>query len=71
LPREDNPLKHAPHTAEAVTTDEWKHAYSRQKAAYPLAWVKKKKFWPAVGRVNGVLGDRKLVCSCPPIEDYQ
>jgi glycine dehydrogenase len=70
LDRHDNPLKNAPHTAEVVTADEWKHPYSRQRAAYPLLWVKKHKFWPSVSRVNDVLGDRKLVCSCPPIEEY-
>ncbi len=70
LPKDDNPLKHAPHTAQVVTADEWKHAYSRQRAVYPLGWVKAHKFWPAVGRVNNVLGDRKLVCTCPPIESY-
>ncbi len=70
LPRDDNPLKHAPHTAEVVTADEWTHAYPRSRAAFPLPWVKKHKFWPAVGRVNGVAGDRKLICACPPIEDY-
>ncbi|MBL9037150.1 MAG: aminomethyl-transferring glycine dehydrogenase [Archangium sp.] len=70
LSKDDNPLKHAPHTAGVVTADEWKHAYSRQRAAYPLPWVKQHKFWPSVSRVNNVLGDRKLVCSCPPIEDY-
>jgi glycine dehydrogenase len=65
LPREDNPLKHAPHTAEAVTADVWKRPYSRQLAAWPLPWVRAHKFWPSVGRVNNVLGDRKLVCTCP------
>ncbi|MFZ5440774.1 MAG: aminomethyl-transferring glycine dehydrogenase [Myxococcota bacterium] len=70
LPKDNNMLKHAPHTAQVVTADEWSRPYSRQRAAYPLAWVKKHKFWPSVGRVNGVLGDRKLVCSCPPIEEY-
>jgi glycine dehydrogenase len=70
LPKDNNMLKHAPHTAEIVTADEWTRPYSRQRAAFPLAWVKKHKFWPSVGRVNGVLGDRKLVCSCPPIEEY-
>jgi glycine dehydrogenase len=69
LPKDNNPLKHAPHTAEAVTADEWTRPYSRQRAAFPLPWVKARKFWPAVGRVNNVLGDRKLVCSCPPIEN--
>jgi glycine dehydrogenase len=70
LPKDNNPLKHAPHTADTVTADEWKRPYSRQRAAYPLPWVKRHKFWPAVARVNNVLGDRKLVCSCPPIESY-
>ncbi len=70
LPKENNPLKHAPHTAEVVTADEWARPYSRQRAAYPMPGVKSRKFWPAVGRVNNVLGDRKLVCSCPPLEDY-
>jgi glycine dehydrogenase len=69
-PKDDNLLKHAPHTAAVVTADEWNRPYSRQNAAYPLSWVKQKKFWPAVGRVNNVLGDRTLVCSCPPIETY-
>jgi glycine dehydrogenase len=70
LPKDDNPIKNAPHTADAVTADEWKHPYTRQRAAYPLHWVKKHKFWPSIGKVNDVLGDRKLVCSCPPIEEY-
>jgi glycine dehydrogenase len=71
LPKDNNPLKHAPHPADVVTADEWARPYSRQRAAFPLPWVKAHKFWPSVGRVNNVLGDRKLVCSCPPIEDYQ
>jgi glycine dehydrogenase len=66
-PKEGNVLKHAPHTAEVVAADEWSRPYSRQRAAYPLAWVRQHKFWPAVSRVNNVLGDRKLVCTCPPI----
>ncbi len=70
FPKDNNPLKHAPHTAEVVTQDEWTRPYSRQQAAFPLPYVKARKFWPAVGRINNVLGDRKLVCSCPPIEDY-
>jgi len=68
--REDNPLKHAPHTAAVVTADEWNHAYTRQQAAYPAAWTRDSKFWPTVGRVNNAYGDRNLVCSCPPVEDY-
>jgi glycine dehydrogenase len=70
-PKEGNVLKHAPHVADIVTGDEWGRSYSRQTAAFPLAWVKKHKFWPSVGRINGVAGDRKLVCSCPPVEEYQ
>jgi glycine dehydrogenase len=70
MPKDNNLLKHAPHTAEVVTQDEWARPYSRQTAAYPLSFVKARKFWPAVGRINSVLGDRKLICSCPPIEDY-
>lgn len=69
--RADNPLKHAPHTAAVVTADEWNHAYSRQKAAFPLSYVSVYKFWPSVGRVNDTYGDRTLICSCPPLEDYE
>jgi glycine dehydrogenase len=69
-PKEGNVLKHAPHVADIVTGDEWSRSYSRQTAAFPLPWVKQHKFWPSVSRVNGVAGDRKLVCSCPPVEDY-
>jgi len=68
--KEDNVLKNAPHTAAVITADEWKHAYSRQKAAYPLAFVKEAKFWPTVSRVDNAYGDRNLVCSCLPIEEY-
>ncbi len=70
LSRTDNPLKHAPHTLESVVSDNWAHAYSREQAAFPLAWVRERKFWPAVGRVDNAYGDRNLVCSCPPIEEY-
>ncbi len=66
----DNVLKNAPHTAAVITVNEWEHAYSRQKAAYPLHFVKTNKFWPSVGRVNDTHGDRQLICSCPPIESY-
>ncbi|MFA5907479.1 MAG: aminomethyl-transferring glycine dehydrogenase [Vicinamibacterales bacterium] len=67
----DNVLKHAPHTAAAVTADAWPHAYSRETAAYPLPWVKAGKFWPSVGRIDNPYGDRNLMCICPPIESYQ
>jgi glycine dehydrogenase len=70
-PKDDNPLKNAPHTADVVTADEWKHPYSRQTAVYPSESTRRFKFWPFVARLNQVLGDRKLVCSCPPMEDYE
>ncbi len=49
---------------------EWTHNYSREKAAYPLKWVKNNKYWPPVGRVDNAFGDKNIVCSCPPLEDY-
>ena len=70
LPREDNPLKHAPHTVEACVSDEWTHPYSREVAAFPAPWTRDRKFWPSVSRLNNAAGDRKLICSCPPIEEY-
>ncbi|NEO53571.1 MAG: aminomethyl-transferring glycine dehydrogenase [Okeania sp. SIO3B5] len=68
--KEDNLLKNAPHTAESLMVDEWKHDYSRQRAAYPAPWTREHKFWPAVGRVDNAFGDRNFVCSCLPIEAY-
>jgi len=67
----DNVLKNAPHTQFVVTADEWKHPYSRQQAAYPLPWVRERKFWASVGRVDSTYGDRNLVCVCPPMESYE
>jgi glycine dehydrogenase len=69
--REDNVLKNAPHTAMVCLADEWKHPYSRQKAAFPLAWVVENKFWPSVGRIDDGYGDRNLVCTCDPIDAYR
>ena len=66
----DNVLKNAPHTAESVISDNWNHGYSREKAVYPVQWVRVAKFWPTVGRVDNAHGDRNLVCSCLPIEAY-
>lgn len=66
----DNVLKHAPHTIGDVTNDEWNHAYSRSKAAFPLAYLRQQKFWASVARINNTYGDRNLVCSCPPVEMY-
>ncbi len=68
--KKDNALKHAPHTQAVVTADEWKHAYSRQDAAFPLFYVTQNKFWPSVARVNNTHGDRNLICTCEPIESY-
>jgi glycine dehydrogenase len=69
LPALDNPLKNAPHTAEEVIAADWLHAYSREEAAFPLAWVKDCKYWPPVGRVDNVHGDRNLICTCVSVED--
>lgn len=69
--KEDNVLKNAPHTADVVTADEWKHSYGREKAAFPAPYVRNNKFWPSVGRVNNAFGDRNLVCACPPITAYE
>ena len=67
---EDSVLKNAPHTLVMITTDDWTHSYSRQEAAFPLEYIKENKYWPRVRRVNDAYGDRNLVCSCNPIEDY-
>ncbi|MFA6467673.1 MAG: aminomethyl-transferring glycine dehydrogenase [Bacteroidota bacterium] len=69
-PKDDNVLKHAPHTAQIVMSDEWKRPYSREKAAFPTPWVRARKFWPSIGRINDTYGDRQLVCVCPPMESY-
>ena len=68
--RLDNVLKNAPHTAAAVASDEWTHPYSREEAAFPLPFVRAHKHWPSVGRIDNPYGDRNLICSCPPIEQY-
>jgi glycine dehydrogenase len=68
--REDNPLKHAPHTGDVIASSSWTHPYSREQAAFPLPWVRAWKFWPFVGRINNAYGDRNLVCTCPPVESY-
>ena len=68
--RKDNVLKNSPHTLARVTADAWSHSYSREKAAFPAAWSRDFKFWPAVARVESAYGDRNLVCSCPPTDAY-
>jgi glycine dehydrogenase len=70
-PKDDNPLKHAPHTAASLVASEWTHPYARELGAYPLAALKDAKYWPPVGRVDNVYGDRNLFCSCLPVSDYQ
>ncbi len=70
LDKQDNPLKRAPHTAQAVISDKWSRPYSREQAAYPAPWLRDHKFWPAVARIDNVYGDRNLVCTCLPVEAY-
>lgn len=69
--KEDNVIKNAPHTMHAVSASEWKHKYPREEAAFPTAWTKQYKFWPSTAKVNNALGDRNLVCSCTPVEEYK
>ncbi|MBS3806405.1 MAG: aminomethyl-transferring glycine dehydrogenase [Bacteroidales bacterium] len=68
---ENNALKNSPHTAQVTTSDEWNRPYGRQKAAFPLEWIADNKFWPAVSRIDDGYGDRNLMCSCAPIEEYR
>jgi glycine dehydrogenase len=70
-PADDNPLMHAPHTAVDVTSDEWGRAYPRELAAFPVAALRLRKYWPPVGRIDSVYGDRNVMCTCPPIEAYE
>ncbi|MDQ1571326.1 MAG: glycine dehydrogenase [Actinomycetota bacterium] len=69
-PADDNPLVHAPHTAQAVIVGEWEHAYSREEAVYPIRALIRTKYWPPVRRIDQAYGDRNLVCACPPIEAF-
>lgn len=69
--KSDNVLKNSPHTIYEVSADEWNHSYSREKACFPLPWVKQNKFWAPVSRVDNAYGDRNLVCTCPGIESYE
>ncbi|MEB2314971.1 MAG: aminomethyl-transferring glycine dehydrogenase [Xanthomonadaceae bacterium] len=71
LDREDNPLKHAPHTAAAVSADAWEHGYPRELAAFPLASLRQAKYWPPVGRVDNVHGDKNVFCACIPVDAYK
>jgi glycine dehydrogenase len=69
-PADDNPLRNAPHTAEAVTADEWRHPYPRELAAYPAPGLRRGKYFPPVGRIDAARGDRSLVCACPPVAAF-
>jgi glycine dehydrogenase len=69
-PRDDNPLSNAPHTAEDVVAEDWDRPYGRELAAFPADSLRKDKYWPPVGRIDGVGGDRNLMCSCPPLDAY-
>jgi glycine dehydrogenase len=69
LDAEDNPLRNAPHTAQAVCADDWPHPYTRMQAAWPAPWLREHKYWPPVGRIDNAYGDRNLVCTCPPLEE--
>jgi glycine dehydrogenase len=66
----DSPLAHAPHTAALAASDSWDRQYGRETAVYPLPWVRERKFWPAVARIDNVYGDRNLFCVCLPVEAY-
>ncbi|WP_137125528.1 aminomethyl-transferring glycine dehydrogenase [Roseomonas sp. HF4] len=70
MDKADNPLKNAPHTAAEIAAETWTHPYTREEAAFPLPFVKARKYWPPVKRVDNVYGDRNLVCSCAPLEAY-
>jgi len=70
LDERDNPLKNAPHTAAMIADDQWRYPYTRQQAVYPMAVLNMNKYWPPVGRVDNVYGDRNLLCSCPPVTSY-
>ena len=71
MDREDNPLRHAPHTALQVSASEWKHGYPRELAAFPLPSLKKQKYWPPVARVDNVYGDKNVFCACIPVEEFK
>ena len=70
-PQDNNPLKQAPHTAACVVGDAWDRPYSRQTAAFPVATLQRQKYWPSIGRVDNVYGDRNLFCSCVPLSAWE
>jgi glycine dehydrogenase len=70
-PRDANPLKNAPHTAEALLKADWTLPYTREEAAFPVLALRRQKYWVPVGRVDNVWGDRNLLCTCPPVAEYE
>jgi len=68
---EDNPLHNAPHTLADITSSEWTHPYTREQAVFPLPWLRDSKYWPPVNRIDNAYGDRHLICTCPPVTDYE
>lgn len=70
FPKDDNVLKNSPHTVDELILSEWEHPYSKEKACYPLKFIKTNKFWPSVGRIDNAFGDKNLVCTCPSVEEY-
>jgi glycine dehydrogenase len=71
MDRANNMLKNAPHTARQIASENWERPYTREQAAFPAPWTREHKFWPAVGRIDNVHGDRNLFCSCPPVEEFE
>jgi len=69
--QDNNVLVNAPHTAEEVSASDWPYKYTREMAAYPRPWVRERKFWPTVQRVDNTYGDRNLVCACLPMSEYE
>jgi glycine dehydrogenase len=67
----NNPLKNAPHTAEMLASENWSFPYSREKAVFPKPWVKENKVFPSVARIDNAYGDRNLICTCPPVSEYE
>ena len=70
-PKDDNPLHNSPHTAEEAVAQDWKHAYTREEAVFPVPGLRQAKYWPPVGRIDNVYGDRNFICTCPPMEAYK
>jgi glycine dehydrogenase len=71
MDRANNMLKNAPHTARQIASENWERPYTREQAAFPAPWTREHKFWPAVGRIDNVHGDRNLFCSCPPVDEFE